>query len=182
MAFLDVMLDIETTGTDPVHTAILQIGAVAFDIETRTVNPDLFNRSLFVPPTRRWDERTREWWAKRPAGLLASIRSTAQEPALVMSELQAWALKYQHADSQGRPLRLWAKPICFDYPFIESYFKEFSLDNPFGFRAVVDLRTYLCTKLGTWDIGDWEKSHRSTAVMHNALNDALHQVKLAFEV
>ena len=180
MAFLDFMLDIETTGTDPAHTAILQIGAVAFNIESKEVSHAFFNQSMWIPPSRRWDEDTRVWWGKHQA-VLQNIRAKARDPSQVMQEFQDWVLSFR-TEGQTEGFRLWAKPISFDAPFIDSYFKEFGVQNPFHYTDVVDMRTFLRTRLGTWDVRSWEADRKMTGSAHNALMDALHQVKLVMEV
>lgn len=178
MAFVDVMVDLETTGTDPSHTAILQLAAVAFNVETGDVSPALFNASLHMASTRRWDEDTRSWWSKRPM-VLQSIRAKARPPAEVMQEFQDWVLKL--LQTNNGEVRLWGKPISFEAPFLDSYFKEFGIHNPFNFRTHVDMRTYIRTRLDSWDISGWEADRKMQGIAHDALNDALHQVKLVLE-
>ncbi len=176
MEYLDIMVDIETTGTDPSHSAILQIAAVAFNLETKQVSPELFNMSLSVPPNRFWDEGTREFWGKHRE-VLAKIRSTAQDPAFVLQSLREWTLR--HAGSEAR---LWGKPISFEAPMLESYFRQYGLTNPFGFRLVRDQRTWISAKLGpVVDVLAWEKARPMEGAAHDAIFDALHQVKLVME-
>lgn len=175
--FPDFMLDIETTGTDPSHSGILQIACVAFNIETKEVDPVTFNRSLVLPNNRFWDEDTRHWWAKR-ADTLRTIQANAVDAKTVLEELQQFVTSRMLVTGNvGRP---WAKPISFDMPMIESYYRQFDVISPFSFRDVVDMRTYIRTKLGTWDIGAWEKSQPSPAGAHNALVDCFYQLKMVF--
>lgn len=176
MEYPDVMVDIETTGTDPSHSGILQIAAVAFNVDTGQVCPDIFNMSLSVPPGRFWDEGTREFWSKHKE-VLAKIRASAQPPAYVMSTLREWVLR-----NAGREARLWGKPISFEAPLLESYFRQFELTNPFGFRLVRDQRTWVASKLGPeTDVFAWEKSRPMIGAAHDAVFDTLHQVKLVLE-
>ena len=63
--YSDVMLDIETTGTQPDRAAIIQIGAVKFNLETGAVSNHFFNRSMELPPWRAWSEDTRSWWMQQ---------------------------------------------------------------------------------------------------------------------
>lgn len=178
--FPDLMLDIETTGTDPSHSAILQIGAVFFNVETGQLDPTgMFNRSLVMPPNRFWDEDTRDWWMKRQH-VLAEIRSRAEPVKKVLEDFASFVTERQMALPNGG-VRVWGKPVSFDFPFIENYFRSFDVISPFDFRSVVDMRTFIRAKLGTFDIKDFEASVPFTGTAHNALMDSLHQVKTVLE-
>lgn len=172
----DFMVDIETTGTDPSHAAMIQLAAVRFSRETGEVDPDMFVVSLGIPPNRFWQEDTRRWWSKMPQ-VLSEIQKAAIPPAEAMKSLTAWVSSKQLS---GAP-RFWAKPISFDWPFVESYFQTFGVLSPFHFRSCVDVRTYLQTKLGMWDMEDlnhWEKRTPFQGIVHDARFDALHQIRL----
>lgn len=175
--YSDFMLDIETTGTDPVATAILQIAIVPFNVDTGEVCPQFFNRSLRIPPRRYWDEETRTWWGKKK-DVYAAIVARSEDPALVMRECVRYV---EDRTDQSTGARLWGKPISFDGAFFESYCKQFGVDNPFPYSNVVDMRTFIRAKLGTWDIRAWERERPLVGVAHNALYDALHQVKLVLD-
>lgn len=58
MGMTDVMLDIETTGTDPGCAGIMQIAAIQFNYDTGEIGP-IFNRCLSMAPQRFWDEDRR---------------------------------------------------------------------------------------------------------------------------
>ena len=70
MTFPDIMVDLETTGTSPDETAIIQIAAVRFNLQTGEVDPNVFDMCLSIPPRRYWDEGTRAWWSKMPDVLM----------------------------------------------------------------------------------------------------------------
>lgn len=178
--FPDIMVDIETTGTDPSRTAMIQLAAVRFNIETGAVDTSSFFKSnLAIPPGRFWDESTRKWWGKMPT-LRDSILNNPRPPALVMTEFQQWVV----AKPCERPWRFWAKPQSFDWPFVASYFDQFEVMNPFSFREAIDMRTYLRGALGTWDlreVEEFEKSLPFQGTEHDGLFDALHQVRVVLE-
>lgn len=54
MKYPDVMVDLETTGTSPDETAIIQISAVRFNLLTAEVDPNVFDMCLTMPPGRYW--------------------------------------------------------------------------------------------------------------------------------
>ena len=168
----DVMVDLETTGTRPDRAAILQIGAVRFNLARQTVHgEDMFNRSLDIPPHRGWDESTREWWLNQKAGVLDDIMSRAEPHADVMSGFRDWSIKYPN-------LRFWAKPITFDFMFMSSYFHDHGYINPYHYRVARDVNSFVEALHYPAPIPEVERSDFGDA--HNALNDALYQIEYLF--
>lgn len=172
--YTDVMVDAETTGTNPDRNCMIQISAVKFNLETGAVCPDFFDRCLQMMPHRSWDEDTRKWWSGRPA-VINEIFKRAEPAQLVMNDLANWAY-------QTPTLRFWAKPTTFDFMFVQSYFKDLGITNPFHYRRVTDMRSYLD---GVYHLEGGLKDGYENAVefsgdMHNALADTLHQLKILY--
>ena len=136
MIYKDVMVDIETTGTQPNRSAMIQLAAVKFNLDDFSVSPNFFNRSLTMPAWRSWDEDTREWWSKMP-DVFSSIMAKAEDPGIVMRDFADWSIQ------PGQGLRFWAKPTTFDFMFVTSYLKDFKQPVPFDFREATDLNSYL---------------------------------------
>lgn len=173
--FTDIMVDIESTGTNPDRHAIIQIAAVKFNPETREVDPAVFNRCLFIPPWRSWDEDTKHWWGKQ-MDVLRRIQSRMEDPNVVMNDFQTWV-----GPSQDQPYRMWAKPIHFEFPFLSSYFKDFQVYNPFHYRVARDCRSYM-DGLHRKTPGNFieEKNIPFEGDAHDALFDVFHQIKWVF--
>jgi DNA polymerase III epsilon subunit-like protein len=172
--YTDCMVDIETTGTRPDRAAIIQIAAVKFNLNERTVSPNTFVRSLKIPPWRSWQEDTREWWGKQP-GVLADIMSRAEDPKTVMQDFFDWSVPaYGH-----KSLKFWARPISFDFPFIASYMNDFDEPMTFDFREAMDLRSYIRGLYAPSEV-DWTTEPEFVGVQHNAYADTLHQIKMLF--
>lgn len=169
------MLDIETTGTDPVNSAIIQIAAVRFDYARGEIGPS-FVASLDIAYGRYWDEDTREWWMQRPA-TYAEIVDVARPAAVVWAEFKLF-LDLTGPALSGTPERLWAKPISFEWPFLQSYARQFG-ELPFHYRNAVDLNSF-CRGLAN-DPGaePLDKKVDFDGTVHNALDDVLHQIKVA---
>lgn len=174
--FTDVMVDIETTGTQPNRSAMIQLAAVKFNLETQEVSGEFFNRSLEIPAWRSWDEDTRTWWNKQP-DVLKSIMAKSEDPAVVMRDFADWGIQVG-----GPPVRFWAKPTTFDFMFVSSYLKDFKQPNPYDFRQATDLNSYLRGLYhghGYSDI-DREGEPALQGVAHDAIYDTLHQIKVLF--
>lgn len=172
--FDHVMIDVETTGISPDHTAIIQITAIKFDPFAGKIDDyeNWFNRCLSIPTTRWWDESTRRWWLTKPE-TFGSISARMEDPRQVMDDFY-WAM-----GGSNNNLHFWAKPLSFDYPFIQSYLREFGPAQCFDFRKGRDLRSFFAG-LSYPDKPFDEKSVEFDGVAHDALWDTLHQIKTVF--
>jgi DNA polymerase III epsilon subunit-like protein len=168
--FPDVMVDIETTGTDSASCAIIQIAAVRFNLQARTVSPDFFDRCLMIPTTRFWQEGGRDFWVKRKE-LFHSISARMEDPETVMRALIEWC---------GGQRVLWAKPSHFEFPFLESYFRRYELQTPFFYRSVNDQNSFFRGLYYPATVPDFERSLPFVGELHNGLYDTLHQLKVLF--
>ena len=160
----DIMVDIETTSTSPDRGAILQIAAVKFNIYGEEVDPNFFDQCLTIPPSRRWDESTREWWlsdGKRP--LLESLIRRGQPYREVLRNFRDWC---------GTDSRFWCRGLSFDFPFLQSYFTDFEVSNPFKFWQAMDSRTWIEAK------GIDRDAFEFVGEKHNAIHDVLHEIKV----
>lgn len=171
----DIMVDLETTHTDSGRGAILQLAAVRFNVETQAVDgEDMFNRCLQIPNWRHWSESTRYWWMGQDQDVLTRILNSGENPSDVIEDFVAWA----HAKPCSRARRLWGKPSHFEFPWIESYCKDFNHQNPFHYREVTDLNSFLrgcyfpnaIPRLNIEFFGD----------AHDAIFDVLNQINYLF--
>lgn len=170
--YYDYMVDIETTGVSPDENAIIQIAAVRFDLKTMTIDTkSMFDRCLFMPQKRFWDEETRSWWLGKNRSVFETIGPRMEDPKLVLNAFIDWVVS--DSDTE-QPRRFWAKPTSFDFPFMQSYYKQFDLPFPFHFRYSMDVNTYI---RGMANDPLAELNYRPmTGPAHNALFDVLHQI------
>lgn len=180
--FTDVMVDIETTGTNFDHNAIIQIAAVKFNYETEEVSPNFFNACLSIPPKRYWDEGTRNWWGRNPAHILKGIQANARPAEQVIREFYSWLLENYPQTESSEGLRFWGKPTHFDYSFIASYFEQYGLTNPCHYRDARDLNSFVSGLSGSAQKVPFEKDISFEGDEHNALHDTLFQLKALFTV
>lgn len=176
--FQDVMVDIETTGTDYGRNAIIQISAVKFDYDSEMVSDDFFDRCLHIHPGREWDPSCAEWW-KKQGGVLTQIQARAEDPYTVIRTFYDWMLKDWPSTKEG--LRFWAKPTSFDHAFLSHYLNMFKLDMPCHYRYARDLNSFMAGMRGSPAHPDFEREEPVfQGDAHNALHDVLHQIRLLF--
>lgn len=169
----DVMVDIETTGTQPDRTGILQIAAVKFNLETREVKvDDMFDRCLTLPAHRFWDQSTAAWWGRQKKSTLDTILSRAEPWQEVTKAFAEWGY------AEGTQMRFWSKPTTFDFMFLASYFADMDLHNPFHYRAANDLNSFLRGMYHPAPVPELDVPF--TGAVHNALADTLWQLKMLF--
>ena len=167
--FTDMMVDIETGGTDPERNPIIQIAAVKFNYATGEIGP-MFNRCLGPAIDRLWDEGTKQWWAKMP-DTYEAICARVEDPAVVMADYAAFA--------ETGP-RFWAKPTSFDFPFVASYLRQFGHPNPCHYRHARDLNTFIAALKGGAD-HVWMRDVPFVGTVHDGLDDCCHQISSLFE-
>lgn len=169
----DFMSDIETGGTDRDHAPIFQIACVAFDYATGYINPNTFCMNLEMAPHRYWDEDTRNWWAKQDPEVFNRVTEYPQPPAHVLRCFADWV-----RDTSGaleKP-RLWAKPISFEFPFFESYFKQFGVEMPFHFRDAIDMQSFIRGLRHNPGAKAFDYEVPMVGHAHHALDDSFHQL------
>lgn len=169
------MVDIETQGTSPGFSGILQIAAVKFNLDTEEFDPDVFDRCPAPLPNRFWSEGTKEFWGKFPK-VLSGIYARQEDPRPVFEDFGQWVSGYD------TPLRFWSKPLSFDWPFIASHYEQLGLEMPFHYRTARDLNTYIacCNDRRAEHVSMREVEDAHTGSLHNALSDCVLQIKMLF--
>lgn len=167
----DIMVDIETTGTNPDRHGMIQLAAIQFNFDTEEIGP-IFNRCLDLPSNRGWSESTRSWWAQQTPGIFQGIVSRAEDPIKVMNDY------FDFARNPDRPLRFWSRG-SFDFNFVESYLNQFCLPMPHNFWEFRELRSFIAGLNGTADEPrlDWITA---PGAAHDALHDCVVQLKRLF--
>lgn len=166
-----VMVDLETTGTNAGRNAIIQIAAFRFN-PGGAIDPEPFNACLRVPPWRSWDEGTRKWWlqTEEKKTVIQRIMARQEDPREVMERFFKWVCA-----TEGGAV-LWGKPSHFEFPFLESYFTDFGMTNPFHYRYAMDMNSFIRGLYYPEPVDD------SVVVpfdgeAHDAVYDALNQVQ-----
>jgi exodeoxyribonuclease VIII len=154
MKFKHVMVDTETLGT-AADSVILSIGAVRFDLNSDAIDDAGFYASISIDSSldykRRIQEDTLQWWMK-------------QSFETALCEFSDWL--------GDKKAHMWSNGADFDLPMLAHGYRQLAIDIPWLFRNSRCVRTYknLPQALGI--------STPRLGTHHNALQDAIHQVKL----
>ena len=167
----NIMVDIETTGTDSGRHAILQISAWRFGLKEGEIDPVPFDRCLYKPPHRSWDEGTRNWWYgdKERRETLKNITARGEDPYTVMRAFCEWSRPHES------PI-FWSKPTHFDFPFIQSYCADYSLAMPFHYRMAQDMNTFI--RALHFPNPAPALTVKFEGAAHNAVFDTLNQIQV----
>lgn len=168
-----VVLDVETTGTNPQKHSILSIGALDFDEPT----------NQFYGECRAWDGAKMEDGAFRINGFTKeeALDKGRQSEAELIAAFFAWAT------DRPKERTLAAQNVSFDHSFLAAAADRANLDFPFAKRTI-DVHTLAWMHMtGRGKLPPSEKNHsslNSTAILlycglpeepkpHNALTGAL---------
>lgn len=168
-----VMVDIETTGTDPQRHVMIQIGACVFNDKFEITSE--FRRSLTAPPDRVDDQETLDWWASTNTPLYEKIRSAAEPYETVLEDLCNW---------MPRPRGLlFGWPANFDLNFVFQYARSYNrkLLHFFYPSRFVDCGSWAMGFRGTWlsvaeQTAIFNQPSPYGGVVHDGLDDAKSQV------
>jgi len=169
-----IMVDTETTGTDPQTAAIIQLAGIKFNLETMEIG-SVFDRCPARLPRRSWDEGTRAFWRGHKAiydGLIAR-----QEPAAPV--FQAFADWVCEDAPQGGYIFV-AKPLKFDWPMVESHMVDLGIPFPFPHWQCMDMHSYVAGAMGAFGRTNVEElvPFPENGLKHNALHDCAYQMDL----
>lgn len=170
------MIDIETMSTSPT-AAILQVGAVWFDLDATVPNGPTFERTVSLQSSvlagLTIDPSTVAWWQRQSPEAQQAIDTNPEPLDRVLMAL-AYFVRSGLADlkpSDNKAL-IWANGIAFDIAVLENAYLALGLQIPWYFRNVRDHRTVL--RIAEELVG-WKRGGRPTA--HTALADARAQVE-----
>lgn len=176
LPYYDFQVDIETTGTTGSRCAMLQLAIVPFDFSLGRISQRVFCENLVMPWSRLWEEPTRDWWAKQDPAVWQRVTENPQPVRDVLYRAQQFVRDVSGALYQPR---LWAKPISFEWPFLQSYFAEFDVDNPFHFRDCIDLQSFIRGMRNNPGAPAFDYEVPMIGDAHYALDDCYHQTAVA---
>jgi len=164
----DVMIDLETTGLDPLKNAIAQIGAVKFNARTGKVGESFcINVDVDAMEGREWMPSTRKWWESQDKAIRDGVFENPYSPTIALNAFANWCFPLNS-------LRFWCKGLHFDYPFVESYFRELGIPTPFHYRQAEDMGSFIDGLY--FPLPRQEVNYKDVGGAHNALSDAINQL------
>lgn len=165
---MELMIDLETLGNKP-NSAVLQIGAVFFDIEKGTLGEtfeafidfeDAMRYGKVTPSTLKW------WMGQNDEARRAAIKG-------VTKAKDAWEAFYNFCQKHGRKIHPWGNGSVFDITICNWQFAAvLQKESPWDFWNVQDCRTIKRLAHG---VVRYDGEHGGVA--HRALDDAVHQAK-----
>ncbi|EOS93103.1 3'-5' exoribonuclease [Erwinia tracheiphila] len=177
MQMNNVMIDIETLGKKR-GCPVLSIAAVQFDPQTGNTGDAFYERISYDAAISYGmpEISTIQWWDKQSEEARDAAFNGNRLPVDVAAELRA----FLHNVGGGRCIP-WGNGSVFDITILEGWFDRVNpLTDAYGediypwkYRNIADLRTLVRVS------GINVKDIPVTGDKHNALADALHQVKIA---
>lgn len=166
---LFISVDIEASGPVPGLYSMLSIGAC------NVYEPDQTFECLLKPTGKFVDEE-----ALKVTGFnLEELSKVGLDPAVAMQQFHDWVIKVSEAN---------LKPIFvglnagFDWSFINYYFYDAQVENPFGFTPLDIKAMYFAVTKNPWSqskssvmIKDLQPKSKAS---HDALTDAIAQAEL----
>lgn len=192
---MDVMLDIETLANSS-NSAITQIGAAVFNRQSGEII-DTFKVNVAAQSCidigMEMNVDTVEWWMQQSDEARKSVlKGPKKEIYYALEDFSEFIknnwltiygpkMKENHQDPMFAPTQkdfcpadviLWCH-ATFDEPNVSNAYYKCGLKSPWHYRSVRDIRTLI-------DLTG-HPVPKSTGVAHDALDDALHQVKYVVE-
>lgn len=207
--FQPIMVDCETLGLSPNENPIIQLAMVSFD--AKTFQP-IEEFEIFLPLEEQLqsglkaDQSTVDWWAKQHPKVVQHIADGLAQAPRIDEALQTtyhWVNKQvcDHAQRTGNNNTksvFWAKPVGFDFPFVDGLFRRHQQISPFHYQQVVDMKTHILAQLKSvffytykyelpegaaqdmyWLFNDWAKKQNKDRAedAHNATADCHYQLE-----
>lgn len=177
---MHAMIDLETLGTGP-SAAIVQIGAVMFNLETTEIYRDLgFNVYVRLGSyNNEVDNDTIAWWLQEEgaAELGRNLERTALPLSQALDMLSNWPDRFPGVHGWKDIEAVWSNPGSFDLAMLtDAYRRCWKRDPPWSHREHRCFRT-LWNVLGYRPMAEIEGLRP-----HNALDDAAAQANQAQQV
>jgi len=177
----DLMIDLETLGTHD-RSPVISIGAAWFDIEKKQIGETFYLvmdvADQIDSKIRFADASTIKWWMTQKDAAKNVFKEGARPSKEVLELFAQWILKTAGASKNSKATRKcfpWGNGASFDLTLMTSMFESYGVDCPWMFYNEMDLRTYRRF------IGKGKKVEK-LGTNHNALDDAISQIKYIFDV
>lgn len=195
---LFVSVDVETTSSELSDGHLLTVGAVAVHYSPGRPQGAMIGRSDFyvrldigADATVDWSAapagtpaaETRKWWLDQEPRVQEEawldrtlVRHEPRQAALMFAEWVREANGSAGADVEGGeagPVTFVANPVSFDKPFVDRWFHDTGVPNPFHYRSLC-LRSMAYGLQPQQPFGS-DRTTMASPVPHHALHDAYAQ-------
>lgn len=173
------MTDIETLG-HKTDSTIIQIAAIAFDIETGA-NIFQFNEVADITQNKemRVTGSTIKWWLNTDKELLTRlINGGTYSSEDCIKHFHKWL---SNISIGSNDVYLWGNGILFDNKMLQHQMELAGLEYPIFYRNDRDMRTIIdiaSKKLGVSEKVLKEKFNNDSLVAHDAFDDVRYQVEI----
>ena len=162
---LDIMIDLETMSTLP-HAAIIQIGAVEFDLDSGAIG-QTFHAHISLQSNadyaRHIDPDTVLWWMKQSD----EARAAFLLPNVSLPEALVSFASWMNYRGETKALEIWGNGASFDNVILASAYKACAINTPWRYY---NDRCYRTLKARHPSV-----PMERTGTHHNALDDAISQ-------
>jgi hypothetical protein len=173
----DVMVDIETMGTNPHTSGIIQVSAIKFNYETGELG-GMFDRCPMPLPFRGWSDSTREFWNGRNRKVYESIIMRSEPARPVYEDF----VKFSTDGAPANGYRFWSKPLSFDFAFLADALESLDMKMPYHFRYARDLNSFAAGLIGNPEHPDLEGRVVNEGDAHNGLHDCAYQIDMLMHI
>lgn len=180
--FGNVMIDIETLSTHK-DAAIIEIGAVEFNKftgETGKTFNIIIEPSEWCRNDRHVDGETIQWWFKQTNDARKRFVTKQKDIEYCTLKHALQKLRYFIMDCDSvdddKNVVVWGNGSSFDIAILESAYNYFSMEIPWKFWSVNDVRTIVDLNPSVKDNCKFDKGIR-----HSAVSDCMHQIKYLTE-
>ncbi|MDD5370829.1 MAG: 3'-5' exoribonuclease [Anaerolineaceae bacterium] len=168
----NIMLDLETMGTNP-NAAIIAIGAVEFDISTRTVGERFYrvvDLASSVESGGIIDASTVLWWMQQSDEARSAFSRNGEYLKPVLDQFSCWVADRAFRDD----IQMWGNGAASDNVILASAYQRCKLPTPWAFWGDRCYRTVrsLYPNIKMQRVGTY----------HNAVDDAESQARHLIEL
>lgn len=170
----DIVVDIETLGTDPNKSPIIQIAAVV--VADTSINDNLrYDMCSEELDFKNVSERTLKWWLEENSLLLSDIlrRGRGNTEKMVVTGFVEFLTFIQ---GMGE-VHLWGKGPEFDNAFLKAKCEKYGLKWPLSFRQDRCIRT---VEQFHYELGLEELPFEG--YKHDAISDAVDEARMLVQV
>lgn len=167
----DVMLDIETLGTDS-NSVVISISAVNFDLttgesgKTFEVRLDTMEQVLTGGIV---DSNTAAWWFSQDAEAISALLKI--EKVSVIKGLISFNSWLDSLVFPNKEIKLWGNGSSFDNLLVRNLYKRHEIDFTLPYWCDNDVRTLVT--LSNIDTRDFHFE----GIKHKGIDDCLHQIR-----